>query len=867
LEDSEVKLRFFLFFAILFLLGNLTTVSAQVDSVVGQVTSSTTESFVGGLSGNGRFAVFESNGNIATENPRNTDGNREIFLFDYAQRRIFQITNTTSLLKDATLTTIFSNIKVEILNIRPVISNAADANGNYWIAFGSNATTATPATPGNTTNPGNFNAASFNVTMGDTTTNPLTSDGNTEMWMYRIPAVPPASLSSGDEVPFVDLNAGTFIRVTNTPPSRTPSEGTATTLPVIGDDNRDASISADGGALAFISTRDLVPCTGTASATCGNAFPNFDNAEVYTYVRATATTSQVTATPRGTILAPIYNVNPVISGNGMRVAFLGNGDNPIAGQTGGVNTDRTDEIFYSNLDTAGLPTGARVQVTQTSAANQGDIVNIFSYGPRMSRDGRFIAFETFADLANENSGTNHNATAVFVFDSSPPVTTPATPAFRRIGPRADADSVATGDVLRFPTFTDYNASGTPVSLVLATRLNINSTGAIPTTASEGLNPDTTRPTQIYSYRLFADATVDPVIPVGTFTRLTKFAAGAFLASVQPYASDSQRRIAFNMAQLDPGTGNFDLQTEVFYLLTPVANNVTPANFSFATGASGIPVSASPVPTPSPTATPTATPTPNPTPTPTGSPTPTVTPTPVTPPAVQGLSPGMLAVVNIDSGFTEPVTPKTGVGSIARSFQLPIELSGVTMTIDGAACGLKSVSRRQITFVVPNGVFPTSGTEASRQVVINNNGTIVRGTVTIVNVRPDIFRADLITAAGGRARLQNVVNRVPTTEPFNVTTVRLRGGVRVPTILRLYATGILIPNTGAVTFSVRIGSVTIAVPATTATVQREPGVYSIDFALPPELRGAGDQPVVLIVLVGGTTFTSRLDDTAPRTSIL
>jgi hypothetical protein len=173
-----VKFRFFLFFAILFLLGNLTTVPAQVDSVIGQVTSSLSESFVSGMSGDGRFVVFESNANVATENPRNADGNREVFLFDYAQSRIFQITNTKSLLKDQTMNPIFSNTKVEIVNVRPVISNGADNDGFRWIAFSSNATTSTPAAP-NATNPGNFDANSFNVTMGDTTTNPLTSDGNT----------------------------------------------------------------------------------------------------------------------------------------------------------------------------------------------------------------------------------------------------------------------------------------------------------------------------------------------------------------------------------------------------------------------------------------------------------------------------------------------------------------------------------------------------------------------------------------------------------------------------------------------------------------------------------------------------------------
>jgi uncharacterized protein (TIGR03437 family) len=851
-----VKFRFFLFFAILFLLGNLSTVSAQVDSVVGQITSSANESFVGGLSGDGRFAVFESNGDVATENPRNADGNREVFLFDYAQRRIFQITNTKSLLKDQTMSsTNVGNIKVEILNIRPVISN-----DGRWLAFGSNATTSTPTTP-NATNPGSFDANSFNVTTGTTTTNPLTSDGNTEMWLYQIPATAPADLSSGDELAFTDLNAGTFIRVTNTAASRLPQEGTNTTLPIIADDNREASLNDNGNVIAFLSNRDLVPCATTPTATCGNAFPNFDNPEVYTYARLSSLLSQVTATPRGTILAPIYNVNPVISGNGMRVAFLSNGNNPIVGQTGGSNTDRTDEIFYSNLDANGAPAGARVQVTQTAAANNGDIVNIFSPGPRMSRDGRYIAFESFADLTNENSGTNQNATAVFVYDANTPVTTPATIPFRRIGPRANADAAATGDVLRFPTFSDYDANGTPASVILATRLNIAPNGLIPATATDGLNPDAQRPTQIYSYQLSLPATT------AIFTRLTRFTPGSFIASIQPFASNTQRRISFSMAQVEPGTGNFDLQTETFYLLTPVATVTTPANINFATGASAIPVTASPVPSPSPTATPTSTPTPSPTPTPTGSPTPTVTPTPVTPPAVQGLAPGMLAIVNLDTGFSEPVTPKTAVGSISRSFPLPIELSGVTMTIGGAACGLKMVSRRQIMFTVPLGVFPQNGNEVVRPVVINNNGTIIRGNVTIVFARPDIFTSNAVPSPGGRARLQNVVNRVPTTEPFNVTTVRIRGGVRVATVLRLYATGIFIPNASAVAYTVRIGSVTIQLPTNTLAVQREPGVYTIDFTLPPTLQGAGDQPVVLTVTVGGQTFTSRLDDTAPRTRIL
>src|SRR5204862_8174351 len=96
--------------------------------------------------------------------------------------------------------------------------------------------------------------------------------------------------------------------------------------------------------------------------------------------------------------------------------------------------------------------------------------------------------------------------------------------------------------------------------------------------------------------------------------------------------------------------------------------------------------ATPTPSPSPSPTPTGTPTGTPTPTPTSSP----TPPPVTPPAVFGLSPGMAATLFYQAGFDRSVVARTAVGSLMRSFTLPIELSGISVTINGAACGLKSV---------------------------------------------------------------------------------------------------------------------------------------------------------------------------------
>ena len=188
-----------------------------------------------------------------------------------------------------------------------------------------------------------------------------------------------------------------------------------------------------------------------------------------------------------------------------------------------------------------------------------------------------------------------------------------------------------------------------------------------------------------------------------------------------------------------------------------------------------------------------------------------------------------------------------------------------MSINGAACGLKSVSPTQILFVAPPALSSTAAGTVY-PFVINNNGTELKGFLTIVPSRPDIFTNPPIPGPGGRALAFNVTNRVHTTEPFTVTTIRIRGGVRVPTVLRLRLTGIA--NTSAAVISIRIGSTTITgTRVLTGGILVEPGVYTVDFSLPPELNGMKDQPVIVIVNVGGVLFTSRLDDTAPRLSFI
>jgi uncharacterized protein (TIGR03437 family) len=225
---------------------------------------------------------------------------------------------------------------------------------------------------------------------------------------------------------------------------------------------------------------------------------------------------------------------------------------------------------------------------------------------------------------------------------------------------------------------------------------------------------------------------------------------------------------------------------------------------------------------------------------------------------------MLAVLDYTASDT-PIVARTGTGSLMRRFTLPIELSGVTVTINGVACGLRSVAGRRIEFVVPP-AFSSELTGTVMPLVINNNGIVLRSNVTIVPTRPDIFINGSNPGPGGRARLFNVTNTVQTTEPLVIRTIRRKSNVLVPSRIRLFLTGVegVVPSV----VSIRIRDVVIAAAnIRTSAILVEPGVYSIDFDLPSTVERFGDQPIVVTVTVSGTLFSSRLDDTSSRVFIL
>jgi hypothetical protein len=118
----------------------------------------------------------------------------------------------------------------------------------------------------------------------------------------------------------------------------------------------------------------------------------------------------------------------------------------------------------ANFNGSAMSNIRQVTRTQNGAGN----TNVWSFGRRLSRNGALLAFESRA--TDPKSGGVPTSTQLGTF-----VYTIATDAFVEIGPRA----VTLVDIIRFPTFTDYDSTLAPSSLVFASALNFRTDGTFP----------------------------------------------------------------------------------------------------------------------------------------------------------------------------------------------------------------------------------------------------------------------------------------------------------------------------------------------------------------------------------------------------
>jgi hypothetical protein len=495
------------------------------------------------------------------------------------------------------------------------------------------------------------------------------------------------------------------------------------------------------------------------------------------------------------------------------------------------NPDNNAEIFLGTVGGSGI-TFRQVTRTLNSVAN----TNVLSPGRRMSRNGGLIAFESRASDPKSNAAPTSNVLGTWVY-------TVGSDTFNEVGTRPPIS-----DFAHFPTFTDYDSSLNPSSLVFTSFLNFRPNGTFPdsvATAPEGLNTDNSA--EIYLTQI-------PVTSSNTFTRLTNVPSFATLGGTRPIVSDTRKRIAFSLGGAELGGGNADGSTEVFYLITPTITSQSAAVLSFFTGASNMPVAAAtPVPSPAPS--------------------PTPTPSPV-PGAPFGLAAGELSIVRStvalapsDVSLTCVSVTENCVSETERVPALPVELNGVSLSVNGAAAGLYSVGNtsKQINFVMPIGLGLGLGTVAINVLDAGaNTDTLHRGLVQVVLAQPDIFTST--TDAGGRAVAFNITNPTARTmEPFNVTS-NDGSGTSVATRLELTVTGMRFAARTEV--NVTVGTTVISGDSIISVQpNREmPGFDIITFTLPASLAGAGDVPIQVSFVRGTQSGVSRPADTAPHITI-
>src|SRR5436190_10143341 len=142
------------------------------------------------------------------------------------------------------------------------------------------------------------------------------------------------------------------------------------------------SLSGDGRVIAFESTEDIAGAGGR---------------EGFRAVRANVAVDPTSFQQMGATRAP----SAAISQDGSRIAFASR-DNPL-----GTNDDGNAEIFFYD--------GTRLtQITNTSPGDISDRTSNGNFQPSISDDGRFIAFSSNRDLANQNADGNLE---IFVYDS------------------------------------------------------------------------------------------------------------------------------------------------------------------------------------------------------------------------------------------------------------------------------------------------------------------------------------------------------------------------------------------------------------------------------------------------------------------
>ncbi len=172
------------------------------------------------------------------------------------------------------------------------------------------------------------------------------------------------------------------------------------------------------------------------------------------------------------------------------------------------------------------------------------------------------------------------------------------------------------------------------------------------------------------------------------------------------------------------------------------------------------------------------------------------------------------------------------------------IAGVSARVAGSPAFLTYVSPSQINLVIPQDVKPANNVE----VLVNNNGTISRGRVSVLKASPGLFTTSgdgngPITAQCGRMNADGSVTY--TNPPCSV------GTEANPNILRVFGTG----WRNADSVQIKVGDVDLT-PIFSGAQPNTFGIDIIDANLVPSLANRTDVDVIVTTTVGSTTKASK-----------
>jgi len=574
--------------------------------------------------------------------------------------------------------------------------------------------------------------------------------------------------------------------------------------------NINPSLSGDGRRISFESTEDIAHAGGN---------------DHFRAIRADITSDPAAFTQLSGTRAPA----PGISQDGSRIAFAAKED-PL-----GTNADGNSEIFL--YDGAALR-----QITNTTPNDISRRILDGNFQPSLTDDGRFIAFSSNRNLANQNTDGNLE---VFIFDTTSNTFTQLTNTTGIVG--ASAAKIS-GDATRVAYIRDNNASpGTQRDLVLqdrsggTTRLIAGNVTNLAFTYGRAISDDGSR--IVYSADIATDSSQVFLFDGRTSnsTRpITALGVRTTEVPLHPTISGDGTRIAFATRRPVAGISNTDNSIEVYTFDIPTGQfaRVTnaPSNADGFDGSSRVTEVVSSLNDD-------------------GSVVAFNFPRSLSGAVTSGLennceiyvtgtatrpTTGSLTILNEASFGHEPSTTKAIApdsnavalgGALSFNTQqapkenntFPTTLDGTTVTVNGRRAQISFVSPTQVNFIVP----PQTEVGTAEVVVTNAEGFQSRGTVTVLRAAPGIF-----TKSGDGQGEGVVLNaNMQGSGTFDPSDGQLR--------LIIFTTGVR----HATQVTVTAGGRALTVESFMASPDM-PGMDEVRVLVPADLRGAGTVNLVV-----------------------